>query len=452
MRGQRFHIDLDSDSDDDTGHPKPRTEAPQAASFFNLVKDVQERTPSGEVKPPSPPRLKGSATGFPAHRKRDRPSAFKQGIGKNPKSKGITQTEAVTKSAAPKSHIAYNPNGQSTDTAAELISGHKEDGKTERQRISDENDQRLAEMSQKEIEEARQELMSGLNPSIIEALLKKANLDDGAVGSDSISTPPPAEESISRPKQAKKTVTFEEPQEPDLIISNAPQPHEPSPCSPSKPTPSGLPTPSEHLDPSSPTFLASLHSKYFPSLPVDPSTLSWMQPLPPSSSYTHNTPSLPPSALRFDFRGHLLPPRLSAQLPSTMGLHHHSSAPGSAGYTIPELAHLARSTFPSQRCIAMQTLGRILYRLGRGDFGEERAEEGDSDGAEEGEGNGGDGEIEEGGGALCEGLWNEIERERVIDGLVEAAGGDGERGNRSVWVTATEAVWLWRKGGGRRLK
>ena len=92
----------------------------------------------------------------------------------------------------------------------------------------------------------------------------------------------------------------------------------------------------------------------------------------------------------------------------------------------------------------MQTLGRILYRLGRGDFGEEVA---DADGE-------GDGEEEEGAGALCEGLWNEIEKGRVVDGLLEAAGKEGgfSGGNRSVWVTATEAVWNWRKGGGRRLK
>lgn len=89
----------------------------------------------------------------------------------------------------------------------------------------------------------------------------------------------------------------------------------------------------------------------------------------------------------------------------------------------------------------MQTLGRILFRLGRGDFGEEVVAE-----EEDGE--------EGGGGALCEGLWNEMEKGRVIDGLVEAAGGAGEfkGGNRSVWVTATEAVWNWRKGGGRTLK
>ena len=53
----------------------------------------------------------------------------------------------------------------------------------------------------------------------------------------------------------------------------------------------------------------------------------------------------------------------------TAGLHHHGAAPEDAGYTIGELAHLARSTVPAQRCVAFQTLGRVLYRLGRGEFG-----------------------------------------------------------------------------------
>lgn len=33
---------------------------------------------------------------------------------------------------------------------------------------------------------------------------------------------------------------------------------------------------------------------------------------------------------------------------------------------------------------------------------------------------------------------------------VGAGAGVGVGGNRTCWVTATEAVWLWRKGGGKR--
>ena len=77
--------------------------------------------------------------------------------------------------------------------------------------------------------------------------------------------------------------------------------------------------------------------------------------------------------------------------------------------------------------MAFQTLGRVLYRLGRGDFGAE-------------------------GEDLCEGLWECMEKGRVVEGLVEVAAKGEGGGNRSVWVMATEACWLWRKGGGRRWK
>ena len=453
IRGQRFHIDLDSD--DETEPQKPAAKARQAGYLFNLVKDVQERVPgAAEARPPSPPRLKSSATGFPAHRKRDRPSVFKQGVGKKPTSDGITQTVNHSNAANGISQGFSKPNASSIVPPVGPAVGQGEDGKTERQRISDENNQKLAQMSEAEIVEARQELMSGLNPSIIEALLKKANIDDRPTDPEPKSIPTPTEDPLTKPKPPKKTVTFKDP-EPILPPSTQHQP--PSPTNPSA---QPEPTPSDHfaheaLDPSSPSFLSSLHARYFPNLPTNPATLAWTSPLPPSdpsnTPYSPAASSLPASAVRFDFRGHLLPPRLSAQIPPTMGLHHHSSAPGSAGYTIAELGHLARSTFPSQRCIAMQTLGRVLYRLGRGDFGREVADEVGKEGDVDEEG-GEDEDGEEGGEALCEALWNEVAKERIHDILMEAAGENGEKGNRSVWVIATEAVWLWQKGGGRTLK
>lgn len=80
-----------------------------------------------------------------------------------------------------------------------------------------------------------------------------------------------------------------------------------------------------------------------------------------------------------------------------------------------------------------------MYRLGRGDFGQVGGEEEDED--------------KGGGGGLAEGLWELMDEGKVLDVLCEVAGREGERaGNRSCWVFATEAVWLWRKGGGRRWK
>ena len=87
---------------------------------------------------------------------------------------------------------------------------------------------------------------------------------------------------------------------------------------------------------------------------------------------------------------------------------------------------------PAQKCVSFQTVGRILYKLGIGVFGDFEAEEGD------------------GGGELCRGLWGCVEREHVIDVLLAEVEREEGRGNRSVRALAMEAVWLWRKGGGRR--
>lgn len=421
IRGQRFHIDLDSD--DETNAPKPPAPVNQTAPFIKLVSDVKEReTPS--LNAPKPPKLKSSETGFPGHSKRARPSTFKQRRAQETASNGPTPSKVSD------DHLEQlKSNGNGFATAAPI--GESLANGSERQRIDAENKQRLAEMSPEDIEEARQELMNGLSPSLIERLLKKANIDEGRTDLEQFPEyDQQAEKATQQRKSPSKRVTFEEP-EPKRLNDPEPtqQQSQATKVSHDSLNPESTPQNSRppELDPSSPNFLSELHEKYFPELPSDPATLSWMQPLPEKSSYDASAESIPAAALRFDFRGRLLPPRLSSQLPSTLGLHHHSSAPSSAGYTIPELAHLCRSSFPSQRSIAIQTLGRILFRLGRGDFGRE-------------------------GDDLCEGLWKEMDRGRVLDSLVEAAGGDGEKGNRTVWVTATEAVWFWRKGGGKRWK
>lgn len=157
-----------------------------------------------------------------------------------------------------------------------------------------------------------------------------------------------------------------------------------------------------------------------------------------------------PSSIRFSLRGTILAPETSLSLPTNLGLHHHGDDPQAAGYTIPELAILSRSTFPAQRCVAWQVLGRILYRLGKAEFGER-------------------------GGQLSEGLWFCIEKEGVVAGMLTEAdggvnsdlgkiktdgkdknGGESESGppvasgigrHASATAWAVEGVWLWQKGG-----
>jgi len=199
------------------------------------------------------------------------------------------------------------------------------------------------------------------------------------------------------------------------------------------------PQPTEpDLDPNSTTFLEDLHSKYFPTLSHDPSKLEWMQPATSPSPYDPSAAGIAPRDVRFDFRGALLPPSVAAALPTNLGLHHHGAAPDAAGYTVAELARLARSAFPAQRCLALQTLGRVLFRLGRGDFGDE-ADVAVVEPPEVGER-----------AALAKGLWNEVEQGRVLDTLREEAA--KLNGHRTCKALAEEALWNWQRGGGRTTK
>ena len=57
-------------------------------------------------------------------------------------------------------------------------------------------------------------------------------------------------------------------------------------------------------------------------------------------------------------------------------------------------------------------------------------------------------------GELARGLWDEVEREGVIELAVAESEGEGIAGGKHVSARAyaSEAVWLWRQGGGRQRK
>jgi hypothetical protein len=444
LRGQRFVLDLsdeEGDHENETGvhSTVPSSVLPAPSSAF--IGDIKERS----TAPPTAPQLRSTTTGFPEHKARRRVSAFKQ------------QRSAPTSRVAATSLETSGVPPTRTEQVADA-NGHAQNdpvlGNEERQRIDAENNRKLASMTAEEIDEERQELFAGLNPSLIERLLKRANLDDGR-GDTGIEPPAQTAETVAvtgsavisqadegvsvtkpvgKPVAAAKSVRFEDDEEPAVPISTQPvsapalssigfvQPAIHFPKAPSAP----------ELDPSDPNFLENLHQKYYPSLPADPSKLAWMAPIPSRGSeadqdspYYPNHEAISASALRFDFRGGILPPRIARAMPSTKGLHHHAEAPEAAGYTVPELARLARSAFPAQRCIAFQTLGRLLYRLGRGEWGDEDSE-------------------------ISKGLWQCIMGGKVIETLEESANADG--GHQGSKVYAVEAVWLWQKGGGKRWK
>ncbi|KAJ5854531.1 hypothetical protein N7534_007074 [Penicillium rubens] len=428
FRGERFVLDLDEESG-----------APEVPSPFSLVGEIQERAPSTAI----PPLLNCRH-----HRLDSLPLASRRA-------------------------------NQSTPPAAAPTEPTVQD---EKKSIDEENRRQLAAMSDAQIQQEREELMEQMDPGLLERFLRRANIEEDQ---KSKFEPAPAADETSKPK---KSVSFDIPPSAPVPAPSAqshsipkppPKPHPrnedlappslPEDLHPASERPSLDPAtietfhfpqptaPMPVLDPSSPSFLSDLQSHYFPEIAQDPSTLSWLQPLsadeedPDSTSAYHpasNAISMAPSAIRFSLTGTILAPETSLSLPTTMGLHHHGEDPHAAGYTIPELAILSRSTFPAQRCIAWQIIGRILFRLGRAEFGER-------------------------GGQLSDGLWFVIEKEGIVAGMLAEADGaagqtqgrdkskntKGEEGGNlplasgvgrhaSAAAWAVEGIWLWQKGGG----
>ncbi|KAI6877396.1 hypothetical protein KC325_g9197, partial [Hortaea werneckii] len=400
IKGQRFELNLGPDDESDA-----RPQAPPAVLPGAFVTDVQERQVS-QPKAPSAPTLR-SKTGFPEHKKRNTTSRFRKKAQENnpPSEKSSQNVAQPPPSAKPSSGSDAKPKSWEED---------------EKQRIDDENRQKLAGMSEAEIEEERRELMNSMSPEFIQRLLKRSNIDSGSNESNLQPEQPPSVQENpveeKKTKEPKKSVKFADP-EPAAPPNPSQQPETRPPKDEKDmryvdddPTPGDsvhfppAPQPPD-LDPNSTTFLTDLHEKYFPSLPTDPDKLSWMQTTRADrQAYSTGASAFNAQEIRFSFTGELLAPTTSHLIPVTEGLHHHGAAPDAAGYTIPELAHLSRSSYAAQRCIAFQTLGRILYRLGKGEFGNPGEPGVEATG------------LEDSLGELARGLWGVVEHEKVIEG------------------------------------
>ncbi|KAF9892036.1 RNA polymerase II associated protein 1 [Aspergillus nanangensis] len=439
FRGERFVLDLDSDDD----HHVPSD--PSTLAVPGMIGEIRERSPTTAPAPPKPP-----TTGFPAHRRRTKQSAFKQ-----------RREDSLASSITPNNATAPVSRPDTEKTA-----------------IGEENRRQLASMSPAQIQQEKEELMETMDSSLLERFLRRARIDSDDTPSTSRPPPPPSEPPTAIDPSAKTPVAEEQHPSEDLpaskITTRAPNRDDLPPSSvpedlhPASELPAGLhfPTPpsqtttAPNLDPSSPSFLSDLQTHYFPNISHDPSALSWLQPAsadpedPDSTSAYHPASSadaVHPSALRFSLLGTVLSPSTSLSLSTNLGLHHHGDDPHAAGYTIPELAILSRSSFPAQRCVAWQVLGRILFRLGKCQFGER-------------------------GSPLVEGLWFVIEKEGVVAGMLAEADGAsssdartqrsattveapqkqqkgpsrppgaiGRHASATAW--AVEGVWLWQMGG-----
>jgi len=272
VKGQRFHIPLE---DDDIDESVEHGAAPKSA--FDFVGDIQERQVA-TPKPPSAPTPKITPTGFPEHKKRSRVSAFKQ------------QRQA---SQQKPDALASRSNGTVPPPPSNAIPAGESLAQRERREIDEQNQRHLASMSATEIEQEQRDLFRSLDPSTIQRLLRRANIDEptapptAAPGQVEVSPegkpvvskkvtfddtaepfqpPEIASRQIEGPEEVEQLAPTTSTQENESVQSELPSIHWPRPPNP------------PDLDPDDPDFLESLHEKYFPNLAHDPSKLDWMKP------------------------------------------------------------------------------------------------------------------------------------------------------------------------------
>lgn len=429
--------------------------------FLNdIVERFDEETQDPPVLPPNSASSSAPAASFPKPSSKKFVSWRERKAAKEKQQQELKQ--GLDRSAGPSSGTGLDgasPIAEALRKATQKHGGRARDF-SESEKIHIENLERLSKMSQEEIEQERNELLGSMDERVLRGLLKRAMArdkeNDGMLDEEEVDKALGIDRTGEA--KAKKSVSFDldEDQINKQIQEETRQRLSGFSMSnvgvdglvdderyPSFETlqeiqremdekkaqeemnvhfPQAAASVTDSLDPADPKFFEKLHEKYFPTLTSEPEKLEWMQSkTDDKESYSEDRDSLLPRELRFDFKGQLLSPRQSKEIPTHAGLHHHGDQPDAAGYTVLELAHLARSTISSQRAIAIQTLGRVLYRLGKGTYGAQ----------------------------IGAGLWGLIDGARVIETLTEAS---DEKKTRSMTVRAyaVEALWLWQQGGGGR--
>lgn len=391
----------------------------------SLIGSVFERKTSTAQSLPSPRFAKTPGSGFPAVQHRSK-SAFAR--AKEEEKSGINVRPTTAPPVIPARPVEQP---QSRDLE---VDPHIADDAI-RQQISEENERRVANMTEEEREKERREVLEQLGsgasdllervraarsrsttkaPSIAEGILVQ---DEQApeVSREIPIVPPLSGLAIRRNLSRVKSLEDFGKRAPPILVKSSTRPSSPSkasrqlrfaaltpadvyvyesaPVSPKRkaialPPPPDAPDPSivslgtfkencsprkRPLSPASPKSedrpvqkIANdssepeegtpeyIRRRYFPNVPADNPSVSWMK---PSSSNSE------PVLLRFDLTGTPIPADISATLPSHLGLHHHADG-DHAGYTFDDIFLLSRSTVPAQRTMMLNILVGIARRLG----------------------------------------------------------------------------------------
>ncbi|XP_064193021.1 RNA polymerase II-associated protein 1 isoform X2 [Anguilla rostrata] len=239
--------------------------------------------------------------------------------------------------------------GRTVSKSSRLVSGQglsQQDSTKEALKIHQENQTRLEGMSQGEILEEQQRLLTQLDPRLVEFVRSHKAKGSTAPLNLPLHGPGTPQGDQSAAGSTVTEVDFREPEpepeplqmemEEDAVEPQPPVTEEELPVRPQKEW--------LHMD------------------KLEPEKLEWLRDLPPP----RRRGTKRAMQARFDFNGNLIPP--TEDLPTHLGLHHHGEEPELAGYSLQELFHLSRSQVIQQRSLALTTLARILTKAHLGDF------------------------------------------------------------------------------------
>ncbi|KAG8963864.1 hypothetical protein FRC03_002483 [Tulasnella sp. 419] len=337
-----------------------------------LIGSVVERNPSNAKLSFKSQSTPDPSTGFPPvqHRSKSAFARAREAARKETatsRHQQVPQPDSISRNIATESHSDGNAEVQNVDN-----------DQSWRKQMSDENARRVENMSQAEREEERAELLERLGPGAMELLKKiKERRATPKTGRKLRFSSSPAEVHVyeSQPSSPKRPVALLPPPpalddttdgstptisyDASAFLKNSPsvqQPEETDLNSPDTQDQDSV----EVEEEGSPEYI---RKRYFPDASPDNPSLEWMK----GKAKSHASESLSASA-RYNLTGDVLPPNLSATLPTHLGLHHHAG--DQAGYTLDELLTLARSTVPAQRASMLGVLGKILSRAYSSEYDE----------------------------------------------------------------------------------
>ncbi|XP_044128216.1 RNA polymerase II-associated protein 1 isoform X1 [Bufo gargarizans] len=240
----------------------------------------------------------------------------------------------------PSDEIKSSQTTKTTDAArtdrSYLVTGdglRSSTGYEEAERIHQENVEKLKALSQEEILQERNRLMSQLDPKMVAFLRSKRENQTTHENTSS------AEE--------RQSVDMEHPHCPAATNSSE-QTSSKDEENPSLPSVDDLPVKPQkewvHME------------------KVELEKLEWIKDLP----QIRQKKTKKGMQARFSLKGDLIPP--DADMPTHLGLHHHGEEAERAGYSLQELFHLTRSQFIQQRTVSLQVLGRIVKKAKEGEF------------------------------------------------------------------------------------